>query len=79
MVGEILPTVYLVSLIHADSTRAGCLLSDLAVYVAQDCSVYKEDDINLCCTADDQPPASSLDITVHDFQIIGIRVFIFLN
>ena len=47
----------------------GGLLSDLAVYVAQDCTVYKEDVINLC-TVEDQP-AASLDITVHDFQIIG--------
>jgi hypothetical protein len=43
------------------------LLSELAVYVAQDCSVYKEDIIQLCTLTDSTLP----DITVHDFQIIG--------
>jgi hypothetical protein len=45
------------------------LLADLAVYVAQDCSVYKEDVISLCTTNPAVP--TTQDVVIHDFHIVG--------
>lgn len=62
--GSVAHLIQMAVLRSQQGVRGGGLLSDLVVYVAQDCTVYKEDILQLCATS------ASHDITVQDFQFI---------
>jgi len=57
---------HLLQLAVANAQDSASLLNSVAVYVSQDCTVYREDIIEICTVK----PATAAEVTIQDFAVL---------